>query len=60
MTVGISDGKIVSVGSISGMAKSRFAHNAELGISVLKDYWGRGIGCALMAEFWIFALQNNI
>lgn len=42
------DGKIVGNLSFAGGAMSRIAHTGELGVSVLKQYWGRGIGTALM------------
>lgn len=43
------DGRLVGnvrVGQMGGMKRKR--HRATLGISVLKDYWGRGIGSMLM------------
>ena len=43
------DGKLVgnaSVRQVGGVKRVR--HRANLGISVLKDYWGRGIGSMLM------------
>lgn len=43
------DGKLagnVSVRQVGGMKRVR--HRANLGICVLKDYWGRGIGSMLM------------
>lgn len=40
-------GRIIADGSIA-RGKRRFAHRAELGISVLKEAWGRGVGTALM------------
>lgn len=43
------DGKLVgnvSIYQVGGMKRVR--HRANLGISVLKDYWGRGVGSMLM------------
>lgn len=59
MIVGVTDGKIVADGTVSAMKQSRFAHNAELGIGVLAEYWDRGIGTALMAELVKYARQNK-
>lgn len=38
----------------------RMHHRAEIGISVAKAYWGRGIGSALMAELVSFAKTRGI
>lgn len=35
---------IVSVAGIHGQQFKKFRHIAEFGISVIKEYWGRGIG----------------
>ena len=44
------DGKLVaSAGIEAGGKKYKVRHRAEFGISVLKDYWGLGIGSALTA-----------
>ncbi len=59
MLVGILDGVIVTDGTLSGMHQSRFAHNAELGIGVLKEYWGRGVASALMTELLEYARENQ-
>ena len=43
------DGKIVGTAGIGAIGtKYKVAHRAEFGISVLKEYWGLGIGRALM------------
>ena len=58
MLVAETDGRIVANAGISSHgAKSRLYHRAELGISVLKDYWRRGIGSALMERLIAFAGQ---
>ncbi len=47
------DGKVVGQISVCGIpGRTRLAHRADIGISVLKDYWHMGIGTAL--------LQNGI
>ena len=52
------DGRIIANAGISAHgARSRMAHRAELGISVLRDYWQRGIGSALMERLIAFAEQ---
>lgn len=43
------DGKIVGTAGIGAIgAKYKVVHRAEFGISVLKEYWGLGIGRILM------------
>ena len=60
MLVAELDGQIIANAAISSHgAKSRLLHRAELGISVLKDYWRRGIGSALMERLIAFAEQSG-
>lgn len=43
------DGKIVGIAGIEAVgAKYKVRHRAEFGISVIKDFWGLGIGRALV------------
>ncbi len=50
--VGKINGKIVSVAGIDTNSKKRLSHNAEIGISVMKEHWNKGIGKNMM-EFII-------
>ena len=46
--VAIVDGKIVGTAGIEAVGKKyKVKHRAEFGISVLKEYWGLGVGKAL-------------
>lgn len=45
------NGKIVGNLKFSGGTKARIAHTGEFGITVLKDYSGKGIGTKLLATF---------
>ena len=48
--VAVVDGKIVGMAGIEAIgAKYKVRHRADFGISVLRDYWGLGIGKALTA-----------
>ncbi len=49
------DGQVIGIASIRGARPKRIAHQAEIGLSVLKDYWGMGIGRGLMDELITFA-----
>ena len=47
--VAIIDGRIVGSAGVSAVrSRRKVAHRARFGISVLKDYWGMGIGRVLM------------
>ena len=46
--IAIIDGKVVGTAGIEAVGrKHKLRHRAELGISVLKEYWGLGLGKAL-------------
>lgn len=47
--IAIVDGQVVGTAGVDAVGtKYKVAHRAEFGISVLKKYWGLGIGRALM------------
>ncbi|MBO4413778.1 MAG: GNAT family N-acetyltransferase [Clostridia bacterium] len=49
MLTAVLDGEIIASADVSSHGrKSRVFHRAELGISVRRDFWGLGIGSALM------------
>lgn len=52
--------KIVGTASLKGASEKRIAHIAELGISILKDYWGMGLGSILMEELIDWAEATNM
>jgi len=45
--VAVEQGEIVGDCSVQGLTR-RFAHRGELGLSVLRRWWNRGLGGALM------------
>ena len=57
--VGVVEGKIICTGSIFASKKERVAHNCVLAMSVLKDYWGQGVGACLMSALIDFAKSTN-
>ena len=57
--VGISDSRIVCVGSISAPSRKRISHQGDVAISVLKEYWGIGVGTCLMNEIISFAKNSG-
>lgn len=45
--IAIEDGKIVGDGILE-LGCRRISHTAELSISVIKEYWGKGVGSTIM------------
>ena len=53
------DGKIVASASLSRLPR-RMSHRAEIGITVLKEYWSRGIGTGFAERLIAFAAENGV
>jgi RimJ/RimL family protein N-acetyltransferase len=49
------EGKIVGFARLEGNKLSRFRHKAEFGVCILKEYWGHGIGKALLENILMWA-----
>lgn len=49
---------VVGDASLSCSERERLKHHGELGISVLKEYWGNGIGSKLMQKIIDFARND--
>lgn len=50
MVVAVADGRIVACGTVGVPASPRMGRVGTLGLSVLREHWGRGIGRNLLAE----------
>ncbi|GAA0085780.1 GNAT family N-acetyltransferase [Clostridium sp. CTA-7] len=59
MLIGLIDEKVVSVAQISTATRNKIAHNAEIAISVKKEYWGIGIGSEVMRALIDFAKETK-
>jgi len=59
MLVGIVDGRIVTSCAISSPARERLAHQSSIAVSVLKEYWGMGVGTHMMNELINFAKNSD-
>lgn len=59
MLVGIINKKIVSIAQISAPRRKRIAHNADISISVKKEYWNLGIGSEVMKALIDFAKDTK-
>ena len=60
MLVALDGERIVANASLEANRVARFSHRSELSITVLKEYWGKGIGSRLMEMMIDFAKENNI
>ena len=50
LIVGTVNDTIISAAQIYSPVRKKIAHNCEVGISVRKEYWGKGVGTAIMGE----------
>jgi len=48
LLVAEAKGAIVAIAGAGSPEFKRYAHHAELGLSILKDFWGKGLGRKLM------------
>ncbi len=60
MLVAEADGKIIANASVSQNRIARYSHRAELSIAVIREFWGMGVGSALMGRLLSFARENGI
>lgn len=60
MFVALDGEKIVGNGIIECERVKRYSHRATLSITVLRDYWGQGIGSRLMRMMVDFSKERNI
>lgn len=52
--------KIVGNACVNGYGNPRFRHRVTLAITVLRDYWGQGIGTGLMERMLDFAREIGV
>lgn len=55
-----ADGRIVGFARCIGSKLNRFKHKADFGICILKEYWGYGIGKAILENILMWADNNGI
>ncbi len=58
--IGKVEGEIVSVASFSSAPRKRIAHHGDLAISVKKEFWGLGIGYAMIEKVKEFGKENGV
>ncbi len=59
MIGGYINENLVTIGSITSSSKKRLKHKADIGISVLKDYWNIGIGSRMMEYLISLCKEKN-
>ena len=60
MFVAVCDGKIVGNAVVERNRIARYSHRAEISLTVLRDFWGKGIGTHLMKMMIDFAKTVGI
>ncbi|MDA9472310.1 GNAT family N-acetyltransferase [Enterococcus sp. 5H] len=60
LMVAIADGKVIGTASVKASAKKRMEHIGEIGISILKDYWGFGLGSLMMEELILWVQESGV
>lgn len=59
MIIAFDQSKVVSVANLSASSRPRMKHFATIGISVLKEYWHKGIGTEMMKQLMDYANQSD-
>ena len=54
------DGQLVGLANLISKNHSRQSHVAELGLAIVKEYWGYGMGTVLMEEMIDFAKERDL
>lgn len=60
LMVALADRKVIGTASVKASAKKRMEHIGEIGISILKDYWGFGLGSLMMEELIEWAQESEM
>ncbi|MBP1046960.1 GNAT family N-acetyltransferase [Enterococcus sp. BWM-S5] len=60
LMVATLDGQIVGTASVSASKQKRMEHLGEIGISVLKEYWGFGLGRTMIEALIDWAFEGGI
>lgn len=60
LMVALADNKVIGTASVKASAKKRMEHIGEIGISILKDYWGFGLGSLMMEELIDWAKESDV
>jgi len=53
------DGEIASVANLSNPSRKRIAHTSDIGMAVIKKFWGIGVGSAMVETLIEFAKASG-
>lgn len=56
----INNEELIGIASVGANDKPKTRHVGEVGISVAKEFWGYGLGTALMEEIEIWAKESGV
>lgn len=56
----IDNEELIGIASVGSNDKPKTQHVGEVGITVAKDFWGYGLGTALMEEVEIWAKESGV
>ncbi|HEU4557161.1 MAG TPA: GNAT family protein [Longimicrobium sp.] len=56
----VADGEIVGGLTFAGGTRARLRHTGEFGVSVLREWWGRGVAGALISEMLDWARRSGV
>lgn len=59
MLLALVGNKVTGCLHFEGGARPRIEHTGEFGVSVLKDYWDKGIGTEMVKELILWAKSSN-
>lgn len=60
LLVALVDERIVGTASVKASDSGRMEHIGEIGISILKDYWGLGLGHLMLEELIQWAQESGV
>jgi RimJ/RimL family protein N-acetyltransferase len=60
MLIAMDGDAVVANGILERSKVQRFSHRAELSITVLREYWGKGIGSEMMSQLIRFAKDTSV
>ncbi len=58
--VAVKDGRIIGNIDVSGSQRTMMKHTAVIGMGILKEWRGCGLGTAMMAQVVTWAVQNPV
>ena len=60
MLLAIYEGTIIGTASVKADSQFRLSHVGEVGISILQEYWGMGLGTLMLEEIISWAKEMGV